>query len=108
MTVEVTDIVTAIPVRTVVAMIAVPLLVALMIAVAVLGRRIAPEARLRMERILAAVVYVSATSYFGWGLADSVGEQDWTGSSLRALLTFVFAGLALRSIWRLSIKGQDA
>ena len=79
-------------------LVAVPLALAMVLALVLFSGRMKPETRTGVERVMAAIFYPVATFYWLWRAAEFLGEGSLLKSGAMAIVAAVFIALGFKAI----------
>ncbi|GAA0653885.1 hypothetical protein [Brevundimonas lenta] len=78
--------------------IAMPLAIAMVLALVLLSGRLKPETRTRVERVMALVFYPMITVYWVWQAATFAGEGRWIKAALMLPVAAIFGWIGLQAV----------
>lgn len=76
----------------------VPVGVAMALGLSLLGGRLKPETRARMQRVMAAVFYPVVTLVWLWQAAGFADERNWIGAAAMLGLALYFGWMGLQAV----------
>ena len=76
----------------------VPVALLMVLALVLFGGRLKPETRMKVERIMAAVLYPLVTLYWLWRAASFAGEGNVVGALAMVTVAAVFGWMGLQSV----------
>ena len=79
-------------------MVLVPVALAMVLGIALLGGRLKPETRTRVERIMAAVFYPLITLYWLWRAASFAGEGDNLRAAAMIVVAIAFGWMGIQAV----------